>query len=244
MKFYEKLQTKAEQLVQDKGLQGYHVEVSGKVLKPEEAIGRPERRDFPLLQGKELMVEAEFQGHKGQAFTSEPQVFQGTIEEILITPLRKKSNGEMAVFIATLNAVMSYLGMAEKMRHCSDEEPERCSRELCAFLKGKYGNVRVGIVGYQPAMIDHLHREFTIRVLDLNPDNIGKIKNGVLIEDGKKHKDAVIQWAELLLVTGSTVVNGTIEDYYGLEKPVLFYGNTIAGTAVLMDLKRVCYYGK
>ncbi|HHY30706.1 MAG TPA: hypothetical protein GX520_08500 [Syntrophaceticus sp.] len=101
MKFYEELQAKVGQLVQDKGLQGYPVEVKGKVLKPEEAIGKPERRDFPLLQGKELMVEAEFQGHKGQAFTSEPRGFQGTIEEILITPLHKKSSGEMAVFIAT-----------------------------------------------------------------------------------------------------------------------------------------------
>ncbi|MEG3067110.1 MAG: DUF364 domain-containing protein [Syntrophaceticus schinkii] len=244
MKFYEELQAKVGQLVQDKGLQGYPVEVKGKVLKAEEAIGKPERRDFPLLQGKELMVEAEFQGHKGQAFTSEPQGFQGTIEEILIAPLRKKSSGEMAVFIATLNAVMSYLGMAEKMRHCSDEEPERCSRELCVFLKEKYGDVRVGMVGYQPAMVDHLHREFTIRVLDLNPGNIGKIKNGVLIEDGEKSRDDVTQWADLLLVTGSTVVNGTIEDYSGLEKPVLFYGNTIAGTAVLMGLERVCFCGK
>ncbi|MGB4505318.1 MAG: DUF364 domain-containing protein [Syntrophaceticus sp.] len=244
MKFYEELQKRVEQLVQDKVLQGYPVKVTGKVLKPVEAIGKPERRDFPLLQGKELMVEADFQGHKGQAFTSEPSGFQGTIEEILITPLRKKSSGEMAVFIATLNAVMSYLGMAEKMRHCSDEEPERCSRELCAFIKEKYGNIRVGMVGYQPAMSDHLHREFNIRLLDLNPDNIGKIKNGVLIEDGVKNKDDVIQWADLLLVTGSTVVNGTIEDYYGLEKPVLFYGNTIAGVAVLMGLERICFYGK
>jgi uncharacterized protein (DUF4213/DUF364 family) len=100
------------------------------------------------------------------------------------------------------------------------------------------------MVGYQPAMVDHLHREFTIRVLDLNPGNIGKIKNGVLIEDGEKSRDDVTQWADLLLVTGSTVVNGTIEDYSGLEKPVLFYGNTIAGTAVLMGLERVCFCGK
>ena len=73
---------------------------------------------------------------------------------------------------------------------------------------------------------------------------IGKTKNGVFIEDGEKNKDDVIQWADLLLVTGSTVVNGTVEDYYGLEKPVIFYGNTIAGTAVLMGLERICFHGK
>ncbi|KUK31194.1 MAG: Uncharacterized protein XD63_1543 [Thermoanaerobacterales bacterium 50_218] len=52
-----------------------------------------------------------------------------------------------------------------------------------------------------------------MRVLDLDPDNRGKTKYGVLIEDGEKDLDEVINWAEVLLVTGSTVVNGTIVNF-------------------------------
>ncbi len=243
MGFYEELKAKTEQLVQERGLEDYPVEVKGKVLKPVEAIGDPQRRDFPILKGKEFMVEADFQGCKGQAFTGEPQGFQGTLKEILTIPLREKSSGEKAAFIATLNAVMNYLNLADRTRHCHNEKPENCARELGSYIKEKYGNVRIGFVGYQPAMIDHLHRDFELRALDLNPDNIGKVKSGVLIEDGEKNRDEVVQWADILLVTGSTVANGTIEYFYSLEKPVLFYGNTIAGTAVLMGLERVCFFG-
>lgn len=242
--FYEEFQEKVEQLIREYGLGDCRVEVHGRVLKSSEAIGEPQRKDFPLIKGKESMVEAEFQGCKGQAFTDEPREFQGTIEELLAVPLHERSSGERAIFVATLNAVMKHLGLADRTQHCRDQEPEKCSRELGDYIGKKYGDVRIGMVGYQPAMIEHLHRMFAIRVLDLNPDNIGKVKNGVLIEDGEKNREEVIQWADLLLVTGSTVANGTIVNYYGLEKPVLFFGNTIAGTAVLMGLERACFYAK
>jgi len=58
-----------------------------------------------------------------------------------------------------------------------------------------------------------LRHSFDVRVLDLDPDNRGKTKYGVLIEDGEKDLDEVINWAEVLLVTGSTVVNGTIVNF-------------------------------
>lgn len=242
--FYEELQEKAEQLIREHRLGDCRVEVHGRVLKSSEAIGEPQRKDSPLLKGKESMVEAEFQGCKGQAFTDKPSGFQGTIEELLSVPLKERSSGERAIFIATLNAVMKHLGLVDRTQHCRDQEPEKCSRELGDYISQKYGDIRIGMVGYQPAMVDHLHRMFAIRVLDLNNDNIGKVKNGVLIEDGEKNREEVIQWADLLLVTGSTVVNGTIVDYYDLEKPVLFFGNTIAGTAALMRLERACFYAK
>ncbi len=63
-----------------------------------------------------------------------------------------------------------------------------------------------------------MRHSFDVRVLDLDPDNIGKTKYGVLIEDGEKDLDEVLNWAEVLLVTGSTVVNGTIVNFWRLEK--------------------------
>jgi len=38
-------------------------------LSPEEAIGNPEDRDYPLIVGKERLMQAEFRGALGQAFT-------------------------------------------------------------------------------------------------------------------------------------------------------------------------------
>ena len=52
-----------------------------------------------------------------------------------------------------------------------------------------------------------------------------------------------IDWADLLLVTGTTIVNGTIEPFL-TDKPVLFYGTTIAGAAEMMGWKRFCARGK
>lgn len=50
-------------------------------------------------------------------------------------------------------------------------------------------------------------------------------------------KDAV-NWSDVLLVTGTTLVNNTI-NFYPIEK-ALFYGTTIAGAAYLMGFKRFC----
>ena len=47
--------------------------------------------------------------------------------------------------------------------------------------------------------------------------------------------------------TGSTLTNGTFPEFYELAlrgKEILFYGTTIAGTAALLGLKRLCYADK
>jgi uncharacterized protein (DUF4213/DUF364 family) len=78
-------------------------------------------------------------------------------------------------------------------------------------------------------------------VLDLDPDNVGTEKRGVLIEGAEAQED-VIAWADLLLVTGTTLVNDTIDAFLG-DKPVLFYGSTIAGASALMGWDRFCGQG-
>jgi len=42
------------------------------------------------------------------------------------------------------------------------------------------------------------------------------------------------------LVTGSIVVNGTIENILKVRKPLIFFGTTAAGTAKLMGWERFC----
>ena len=197
--------------------------------------------DFPLFRGKESLVEADFKGYKGQAFTDAPSNFSGRVREISSLPL--DTNRNRAIFIATLNSLMNYLNLTEKCIHCRNQEPEKCAEQLQEHIKQRYGNVRIGLVGYQPAMVEQLKSTFKIRVLDLNSDNIGQYKYDTLIEDGEQHCKDAVDWADIVLVTGSTIINGTIVNFINLNKPVIFYGTTVAGAAELMGLERICFEG-
>lgn len=58
------------------------------------------------------------------------------------------------------------------------------------------------------------------------------------IESVDNTKDAV-HWADLLLVTGTTLANGTITPLLN-KGPIVFYGTTVAGAAYLMRWERFC----
>ena len=87
-------------------------------------------------------------------------------------------------------------------------------------------------------MVESLASFFPMRLIDMNPDNIGTRKSQVVVEGPWATQEA-IDWADLLLVTGTTLVNDTIEEFLQ-QKPTLFYGTTIAGAAHLMDWDRFC----
>lgn len=235
--FYKKLTDRFTELTCKNNLLDEKVEVTGTILKPDEAIGTPQRKDFPLLKGKERLMEANFKGAKGQAFTDMPDNFAGTLHEIISRPLR--SNYDRAVLVSSINAVCNYLGISQNYIHCKNEEPTECAKDLAAKIKEEFGSPRIAFVGYQPSMVQELAGSFTLRILDLAEDNIGAVKSGIKIEDGRRDTTKVLSWCDLILATGSTVVNGTITQLIK-QKPVIFYGTTIAGTAVLMGLRRFC----
>lgn len=83
--------------------------VATRPLSSSEAIGSPERDDFPLLRGKEVLMEANYRGSLGQAFTSAAGVFSGTLEEVLELSLQDAF--DRAVFVSTINAVLRNLGL-------------------------------------------------------------------------------------------------------------------------------------
>jgi len=84
--------------------------------------------------------------------------------------------------------------------------------------------------------------------VDLDPDNIGSTKSGIEIWDGQTDLPRLVEWSEVGLVTGSSVVNGTIDEIIRFFKddnqPLVFFGNTISGTAALLDLDRLCPFGR
>lgn len=240
---FDALQNKFTNLVNNLKLSGNEVRVTTKGLTPEEAIGNPKRKDFPILTGQEVMLQAEYKGSFGQAFTDAPVIFNGTLDEILQMDLSEDSHNR-AVFIATLNAVMAHLGLIDRTVHCKTEDPEKCACELVDYIKKNYGNKRIALIGYQPAMLEALSKNYMVRALDLNPKNIGQIRFGIKVEHGiENYEEAVLGWADVVLCTGSTICNGSITDFIDIGKDVVFFGITAAGAAQLMGWPRFCPLG-
>jgi len=165
--------------------------------------------------------------------------YRGTINEII--GMVMKSNFRRAVFVATLNAVLRHLGMVEDTVHCKDRAPQECSKILVEKIRSEFGNPKVLLVGFQPRMAETLAQEFALRITDLDDANIGTKKFGVLMQSPQEaHQN--IEWCDLMVVTGSTAVNNTMQEFIE-KKPVLFYGVTVAGPAYLSGLNRFCPFG-
>ena len=212
------------------------VQVKARVLSSEEAIGNPEANDFPLQKGKERLMQARFGNGIGQAFTDRYGDFSGKLKNVIDMPL--ENNFRRAVFISSLNAVLRHLNKIQGTVHCRDKGPTLCAEDLVHFLKERYGKIKITQVGFQPRMVEQLSAAFEYRILDMDSDNIGTSKFDVMIEGPEATAEAV-SWADLVFVTGTTMVNATIENFLN-QKPILFYGTTIAGPAYLMNWDRFC----
>ncbi|KUK44643.1 MAG: DUF364 domain-containing protein [Methanothrix sp.] len=219
--------------------------VATRPLSSSEAIGSPERDDFPLLRGKEVLMEANYRGSLGQAFTSAAGVFSGTLEEVLELSLQDAF--DRAVFVSTINAVLRNLGLVFGTVHCRDSGPEDCAANMSRWLKEEEID-RAGLVGMQPALLSSL-------VEVLGSDNVmvsdlacaGEVRSGVRVLDGM-NPEILFERSPLVLITGTTLVNGTIDgllemtDRFGCR--AVFYGTTIAGAAHLLGLERWCSCSK
>jgi len=151
------------------------------------------------------------------------------------------NNFRRATFISSLNAVMRYLGLITKTIHCKNEEPRECSYELVKYIEKNYGHPKVAMVGFQPRMVEALSKRFELKVTDMDQANIGSEKSGVIIHSPDRTAQH-LEWCDIAMVTGTTVVNNTI-DQFRIPKRVIFYGITISGVAKLLGLDNFCYYG-
>lgn len=230
------IRDRAQEAWEKAGLLREPVSIRARVLSPEEAIGNP-GQGFKLETGRERMMEAEFRGERGQAFTDHFGDFEGTLADIAAMPL--DDNFRRALFIATLNATLRSLGRCERTIHCRDQGPSDCAGKLREHLLTRLApKSRITLVGLQPKFVAALSQSFELRVLDLDPDNIGKVVSGVRIEGPEQERHAV-PWAQQLVVTGSTLANGSIGSFLG-GPPALIFGVTAAGAASLMGWDRFC----
>jgi uncharacterized protein (DUF4213/DUF364 family) len=234
-----------------RSVQGEIMEVTSRVLSPGEAIGVPPRDDFALLRGQEKIIEANFKGFRGHAFSAAERTFRGTVGDILALPLQHIP--ERAVFFAAMNAVLASLGTIQRTVHCRDDDPMRCGEKLAehlAVMSPRPGSV--ALIGYQPGMTKFLsdlcrRMEIRFQVTDMNPKNIGKEMFGTPLRDGTEN-ETVIREADRIFCTGSTIVNGSLWDILEWCKAystrVVFFGVTVQGPAALMGWETFCPFGR
>jgi uncharacterized protein (DUF4213/DUF364 family) len=240
MNIYQKLHDYFVNLIKENHLETQEIIIRAKPLTPEEAIGNPEDKDYPLIVGRERMMQAEFRNTFGQAYTD--MYGNYTDKLINIAEINLKNNFRRAVFISSLNAVMRYLGLVDKTMHCRDDEPRECSSQLAEYIKKKYCNPRIAVAGLQPRMVESLVKSFSIKVTDMDYANIDTKKYGVIVQSPQKTQEH-LDWCDIAVVTGSTIVNDTIVNFM-TDKPAIFYGVTIAGAAKVLGLENFCYCGR
>jgi hypothetical protein len=232
------------------GLLEADVSVVTKPLTPEEAIGTPGRRDFAILSGRERVVEAHVCEGSGHAFTDIPREFLGRLAEVI--EIEFEDSGARAIYAATLNAVLSRLGRVERALHCRDEDPELCGVEIAAAVRDRLGKEEtVGLIGFNPAIAERLAEAVgteRLFITDLNPENVGQEKFGVEVWDGASRTDELIDASDLVLITGTTLTNGTFdriwERVWERGRVGLLYGVTAAGVCALLGLERICPRGR
>jgi len=237
---FSRLREKLSGILYEYKLAEEMVSVSAQPLTPEEAIGNPEDNDYPILKGKERMMEARFRDARGHAFTDMYGTWNGAISEVVRMDLA--NNFRRAVFVATMNAVMRHLGLIEKTVHCKDDGPVRCAEECLRMVRNENPSSRIALIGHQPRMLGQLSKHFEISVVDMDKDNIGKRVSGATVF-GPERTEEIVDKADLLLVTGTTLVNGTIGRFLERKEKTIFYGVTIAGAAQLLGVRRFCPCG-
>ncbi len=237
---FQLLHDRFKSIVEDHGLLQEPVQITAKALTPQEAIGNTAKQDYPILTGREVMLQAVCGCSVGQAFTDAPAAFQGTLSDVLALDLAQDPHAR-GLFIASMNAVMNHLGLARSSVHCKNEGPEQCAVAVASFLKETYGAPKIALIGYQPALFARLAESFPLKVLDLDAKNIGQVRYGIPVGHGFEDLDDTIAWADVVLCTGSTLCNGSLVRYLELGKPVWFYGTTLAGAADILGLNRLCF---
>jgi len=240
---FDELRLKLQAIVGEQNLTGEEVVVTVP-LSTSEAIGNPEHNDYPLITGREKMMQAVVCGAAGQAFTDMYGEFSAPLAEVLQMPLA--NNYRRAIFVSTLNAVLRHTGDLKTSRHCRDQGPAKCAPQIVEHIRSRYPDLppqpRVLLVGLQPRLVENLSRAFALRVTDLDQANIGQEKFGIVIENGATNEQ-ILDWCDLAVVTGTTLVNDTIGPFIGRARagqPTLFYGVTISGAARLLGLDHIC----
>ena len=233
------------EIVEAHGLTDASLRITTRTLSTEEAIGTPQYDDLPILRGREVMIEAQFRGARGHAFTSSPSSWSGSVHELLGLPL--ESNEPRALLAAAMNAALRSLGLIDRTVHCHSQDIASCGEQMARQLRARYGPISVGVVGYQPGLVAGLAEHFgpdRVHVADLLAENVGRRVHEVEIWDGLTRTEHLLRASRLVLATGSIVANNTVDDLFDAaarhDVPVILYGVTAAAVCHLCEIPRLC----
>ncbi len=234
---YKKLQDALSSVAVEHDLFNEPVTISCSVLSVEDAIGSTMHQDYPIITGKEKMIEAKFANSRGQAFTDSFQNAKYSIKELVGMPLT--NNFQRAHFIAALNAVYKHLGLVSETVHCRGDELTVCPRHLNKMFPTEH---KIWLAGLQPRFLEYLAKNYEVRCTDMDKENIGKNKSGVTIT-GPETGEENMAWADAVFVTGSTAANGSIVNFLNVKPRVVFFGISIAAAAYILNLEQYCPEG-
>jgi hypothetical protein len=237
----ELIRTKIKDIVAENMISDDNVVITAQVLTPGEAIGNPEHDDYPLLKGRERLMEARFKNSRGVAFSDMFGNFEAGLDKILNMELG--NNFRRAIFVATINAVLRELNLIEGSEHCRNEDLTICAGDLAEFIRENYGEPRVFLCGLQPRFAEVLSANFPTRITDLDEANLGKNFNGAVVS-APELQGEYLSWCELVFATGSTFVNDTFPRLARAGKKIVVYGVTGAGPAYLLEIPRYCPRGR
>ena len=201
-------------------------------------------KEYAIARGDEVIMECEFMGCKAHVFTPSPYTGSITLSEVL--NLNLSTISERSIFYGSLNALMRYLGLIDRTVHCRGSDPVKCAEELVNTILGRYGDVPVLLVGYQPAMAKALAKLSQVYITDMSDTNVGRKVSNFQVLDHAKNLE-LMELVDVALVTGSTVVNSTLWPIY--EKAaesgtkLILYGVTGAGVAKILNIERFCLCG-
>ena len=202
--------------------------------------------EYAIAKGKEVIMECCFEQGRAHVFTAKPYSGVLKISEILSLSLNSIVN--RSAFFCSLNALMRHLGLIDRTVHCKGREPELCGEKLVKWILEEYGNVPVLLVGYQPAFAKSLTRVLSrVFITDMDPENIGKIVNGVKVLSDRENIKLMSR-VRVALITGSSLINSTL--WYLIEEAkrnnveTVIYGVSAAGVTKILGLKRFCVFGK
>ena len=101
---------------------------------------------------------------------------------------------------------------------------------------------------FKPWSAGRARQPAQVRICDLDAENIGVNRFGVEIWNGDERTDDLIAASDVVLVTGTTLVNGSFdrirEGIRRRKKDYLLYGVTAAGISELLGLERICPRGR
>jgi hypothetical protein len=141
-----------------------------------------------------------------------PGRFEGPLSEVLAFDI-ENDRQKWSLFIAVLNAVMNRWELCDDCVSCAETDRERCAEYIVRRYQRTNGRVKLLLAGYQEHILKALAGYFPLRVLDLDPEHIGKTYGNITVEHGIEAFSDAAWWADCILCTGSaspTVRSSTI----------------------------------